>query len=76
MTSCLSVGIFLFPLFFLMKLHPYIHPPSFREMIFPFTFLNFGQSPNVNALVILANKTRIVWCVKANWTSSWPIKLT
>ena len=39
MTSCLSMSIFLFPLFF-MKWHPYI-PLDFREMIFPLVRLNF-----------------------------------
>ena len=33
MISCLSIGIFLFPFFF-MKWHPYI-PLHFREMIIP-----------------------------------------
>ena len=46
MTSCLGIGIFLFPFFF-MKWHPYI-PLHFREMIFPLvplTFFIWGKAP-------------------------------
>ena len=46
MASCLSIGISLFPLFF-MKWHPYI-PLHFREMIFPLVPLtsSLGAKPN------------------------------
>ena len=46
MISCLGLGIFFFPFFF-MKWHPYI-PLHFREMIFPLvphTFFVWGKAP-------------------------------